>query len=302
MVKAKDKGLIQTLNYVELIPIIQQLEHAQLNHRKWIQLLMRSLVCGSEHPPADKSADAHTKCAFGQWYYGEQPEMLANNELFCDIELLHKRMHQRAAALLALKDNQHDIACDDFDAFVQKVDEFSRTIELLRNELSVKVYSIDPLTGALNRAAMESELFNIHELVSRNRDPASILMIDIDNFKQLNDTYGHPFGDRVLCGIVKFLQRHLRPFDKLFRYGGEEFLISLNSTDIISAGIIAERIRQGVSEVPFHIDGELIKVTISIGVAGIEGDIPVEKIINNADCALYNAKKAGRNRVELATG
>lgn len=300
MVSLQTDNFTQTLNYVELIPIIQQLEQAQLNHRRWIQVLMRSLVCGSEHPKCDKTGDAHRQCAFGKWYYGKHPSVLAENELFIAIEPLHRRMHQRAAALLKLKESNIDIACEDFDAFVQKVDQFSQTIELLRNELSVKVYSIDPLTGALNRVAMKNELFNLHELVCRGSMNASVLMLDIDNFKQLNDTYGHPLGDRVLCGIVKFLQRHLRPFDKLFRYGGEEFLISLSSTDTISAGIIAERIRQGVSEVPFYIDGKVKKVTVSIGVAGIRDRIPVERSVNNADAALYKAKKGGRNRVEIA--
>jgi len=127
------------------------------------------------------------------------------------------------------------------------------------------------------------------------------LFIDLDHFKQINDTFGHAAGDACLRSIIAPIQTELRHSDVIGRYGGEEFVVLLSSADIASAHPIAERIRKRVSEVTIDGFGKPIQVTCSIGVAssdmlGIWG----EQLITRADQAVYEAKRSGRNRVQVA--
>ena len=155
--------------------------------------------------------------------------------------------------------------------------------------------SLDPLTGALNRRAFTREAEPI--VIHVNEEPASqccLLFLDIDDFKQVNDRFGHSAGDRVLAGVAKHCREDLRQQDLLARYGGEEFVILLPETSAWQATQIAERIRRTIA----LYDGGPVPITISIGVAasGSQGN-SLEKLIDEADQALYQAKREGKNRV-----
>ena len=156
----------------------------------------------------------------------------------------------------------------------------------------------DPLTGALNRRQMDIAL---GELLRRARGrpvPASILLVDIDNFKQINDQFGHAAGDEVLVGLVQLITARKRTVDSLYRMGGEEFLLLLQETSALAASVVAEQLRALIE------DAALIKdlpITISIGVAECEAGYAPEQWLKAADEALYRAKKKGRNRVENST-
>jgi diguanylate cyclase (GGDEF)-like protein len=129
--------------------------------------------------------------------------------------------------------------------------------------------------------------------------PLSLLMIDLDYFKQINDTFGHPAGDRVLCAVADILRRELRQVDQLARYGGEEFAAILPETAESEALAIANRIRQAIAARPLAIsETEGAELTISIGLAIFPDDAnSVEGLVEKADQSLYAAKAAGRNRV-----
>jgi len=164
-------------------------------------------------------------------------------------------------------------------------------------ERYAKEASIDPLTGALNRRKF-SEIANIIIGQSqRYNHPLSIMMLDIDFFKKVNDTYGHANGDTVLQEFVQTCQKCIRETDILARFGGEEFLILMPETDARKAMELAERIRKNISELTISTDGGNISLTVSIGVANWKKELSSSELENLADKALYEAKSTGRNRV-----
>ena len=152
----------------------------------------------------------------------------------------------------------------------------------------------DPLTGCFNRRCMDQELSVVIIRASRYSVTASALLIDIDHFKEINDTYGHGQGDLVLQEIVTIASARIRVGDRLYRYGGEEFLMLLEQTDSGGAIVVAEDIRARIEAaelMPGH------RVTVSIGVAQYLAGQSIEAWTKRADNALYQAKAAGRNRV-----
>lgn len=173
-----------------------------------------------------------------------------------------------------------------------------RTQELVAaNEQLEKLAITDPLTGAFNRRHMFTLLDNEWKRVQRTGDAMSILLLDVDHFKQINDTHGHVVGDGVLGRIVERCNHAVRGTDCLCRYGGEEFLVLLPFTDQDGAAVMGERLRSAVSAAPVVIDQQSITVTISIGVATFKSGESLEALISRADQMLYSAKAAGRNRL-----
>ena len=171
----------------------------------------------------------------------------------------------------------------------------------LETEL-VKQASTDSLTGIGNRrhyiAQAELEMARSRRF---NR-PFSVLMLDVDHFKPINDRYGHAVGDVVLQGVVRRANDSLRQSDQIARLGGEEFAALLPETGLSAATIVAERIRQHLAERPVIAGGQAVPCTISIGVAEMQpNDATIDDLLRRADEALYRAKAAGRNRVEQAT-
>ena len=156
----------------------------------------------------------------------------------------------------------------------------------------------DPLTGALNRRHMEFLLSEAVERRSRSAAPASVLLMDIDHFKSINDRFGHNTGDEVLKNLVSLIKKHMRKLDRVFRTGGEEFLILLPDTKSADATTYAERLRVLIAEAALTKE---CQVTVSIGVAQCGPNQTIESWIKNADDALYFAKQDGRNRVVCET-
>jgi diguanylate cyclase (GGDEF)-like protein len=167
-------------------------------------------------------------------------------------------------------------------------------------ELSLK----DPLTGLSNRRQFRTVLDRTIDQVARSGDPALLLMLDIDHFKKVNDTYGHQAGDKVLQTVAAALLKCVRPMDTVARYGGEEFAIVLPNCHAYFGGTIAERIRQTIQDMPISIaPGQDLRVTISIGGAYAPEWVRSTAALwtERADVQLYRAKSEGRNRVFLDT-
>ena len=174
----------------------------------------------------------------------------------------------------------------------------------LRNALmyqqAINMALQDPLTNAGNRKALENAIQREQHLVERYETSFSLLMIDIDYFKKVNDQYGHGAGDRTLQKVSQTIMEVIRQSDQLFRYGGEEFVVLLNNSDVNSASFMAERIRQAIEQIVTMCDTVPIKVTVSIGVANFNQKECVDQLFSRADKALYIAKGNGRNQVSVA--
>lgn len=156
----------------------------------------------------------------------------------------------------------------------------------------------DGLTSIFNHRRFQERLAEEFQRIARYPEPLSLLIADIDHFKKINDTYGHPVGDLILKRIAKILVRLTRSMDIVARYGGEEFVVALFKTESQQALRLAERIRKTVEATEFEIQGQILHVTLSIGVATCPEDTRTrEELIQFADQALYHAKHTGRNRV-----
>ncbi|HWV16269.1 MAG TPA: GGDEF domain-containing protein [Cellvibrio sp.] len=173
----------------------------------------------------------------------------------------------------------------------------------LRNALkfrsAMQMAMLDPLTRLGNRAALDNALHRELQLAERHKHELSLLMIDVDHFKKINDQHGHARGDEVLQIIARTIANVCRESDISFRFGGEEFVVLLCKTNDSGAEIIAERIRAEVGKVSLGQNGKTIQPTVSIGISTRIADQKehIEQLFERADKALYEAKQAGRNRV-----
>jgi two-component system cell cycle response regulator len=177
-----------------------------------------------------------------------------------------------------------------------------RYAERLRENVqqSIEMAITDALTGLSNRYYMESHLTALLEQSAARGKSLTVLMVDIDYFKSINDSYGHDAGDDVLRQFATRVRKSIRGIDLACRYGGEEFVIVMPETDMAVATIVAERLRRRIAAEPFTIQqgAHQIETTISIGIATLDAaDDSVAKMLKRADQALYRAKRDGRNRV-----
>ena len=192
-----------------------------------------------------------------------------------------------------------------------EIGELRKALDNLRKETSRlhQEASTDQLTGMMNYAnlmeSLEHQINIAHKHPHKNQqDPAGyplcVIMIDLDFFKKINDTYGHVVGDFVLRHVASRIQASVRDFDMVGRFGGEEFVIIMTNADLELAKVIAERVRKGVMDTPLHLKELSIRVTISLGVAVLRKSERKEALLERADAAMYEAKRTGRNRVMIA--
>ena len=183
----------------------------------------------------------------------------------------------------------------------ERLTSMEQTAEGLREHLELQRRQAlqDSLTGIANRAAWNERLALEVTRWQRYGGELQLAVMDIDHFKRINDSFGHAAGDRVLKIIAGKWQMRLRKTDFLARYGGEEFVLLLPGTGLLDARRILEELRTAIEGCPFHFKGERIQVTVSIGLTAFSGNDDAEKAFERADQALYRAKHAGRNRVEL---
>ena len=184
-----------------------------------------------------------------------------------------------------------------------ELDEKNRELEVANKKLK-KLSITDGLTGLFNHRHVQQLLREEWERTKRGGEPLAVAMLDLDKFKQVNDTYGHPTGDVILYETAQILQDTAREIDMVGRYGGEEFIAILPNTGEEAATQFAERIRQRVESHIFRDEDTEVRMTMSSGVAAFP-DEPVdgpEELLKRADEALYAAKEGGRNRVVAASG
>lgn len=174
----------------------------------------------------------------------------------------------------------------------QKLEETKKKLKVLA--------SIDSMTKLFNRRYFIEISKSILDIAKRNKTDTAIIMLDIDKFKKINDTYGHKVGDNVIIALASILREQSRKSDIISRWGGEEFVMLLSNTNTDGALVISEKIRKAIEDLRINVkDAQELKFTVSIGISKVayENNIDIEDSINQADEALYEAKKSGRNKV-----
>lgn len=186
---------------------------------------------------------------------------------------------------------------------------------LLENLLTILIYPLrnaiqfkqainlahrDALTGVKNRTTFDDSLGREISLAQRHNYGFSMLLIDIDFFKKVNDVYGHKVGDEALKNIASTIQKSLRATDLVYRYGGEEFVVLIGNTDFKHSYMIADRILKSVREINMQIEDDKLDLSVSIGMASLKTDDSGESLFNRADAAMYSAKNDGRDQINVA--
>lgn len=158
----------------------------------------------------------------------------------------------------------------------------------------------DPLTETGNRIAMQQTLKREVDIARRTLQPLSVLMVDIDHFKRINDTHGHLIGDQALKAVASALKDSLRNVDMVFRFGGEEFMVLLSNTNREAASMVGERLRMAVLGIQYLVENRAIELSVSLGCSTLLPGESMESLLRRADNALYVSKRDGRNRLSMA--
>jgi len=284
---------------VLLQQMLEELREAAKDHEAWFAELLRSIVCRVPPSADDIRPDGHLRCRFGRWYYGQTPRELRHQPAYVAIEAEHARMHRLSMQVLRESASNTPVPTDNYDQLVASSARLRLEVDSLRHEIEAALRNRDVLTGAYGRVEILPALREAGELSRRNVQHSCIAFMDLDRFKEVNDEHGHRVGDAVLAGAVGYVAGHLRTYDKVFRYGGDEFLLLLPGAHVQVAYRLVERLRAGLAATVLASSeaGEPLRLTGSFGVTPLEPDLTAEEAVDRADKALLLAKAAGRNRV-----
>jgi diguanylate cyclase (GGDEF)-like protein len=274
------------------------------DHLEWINGLVVAVeeLDASRMPELDSFA-----CSFGKWLNGDAKSIIKNNSKYKEICKTHNTLHELGTVI----DKQLRKGRRDFNvlmSYIEKCEMISLAIgaelALIDNTLLIKKATKDEMTGALNRNSLSYIFINQYELSLATSTSFVLAMCDLDNFKQLNDTYGHVAGDMALKMFVQTAKSILRDSDVIIRYGGEEFAILLPNTNMINAEHKLEAVRAAFENSSCVFEGANISTTVSMGAVEITPDsddniqdIKVEHFVAIADKLLYESKIGGKNRL-----
>jgi len=278
--------------------ILEQLDLAIAEHMRWLKAWHRSLLCAEAPFPEDLAYDPQDLGRFGTWYVKNQHRGLVDQPAVRNLAGLYREMHDQARGLARDARAGLPLVRESYDAFMDTSAAFISQARRLERAFATASSDLDPLTGVHNRQAMERDLERERTRALRSNRPCCFALADLDRFKAINDAHGHGAGDRVLVAAAERFLAALRPYDSVYRYGGEEFLFCLPDTSATDAQGILERVRRKLEERPVPTDrGDALAITASFGFAEVDADCTMDETIQRADRALYRAKALGRNRV-----
>lgn len=285
-------------NAGEIDQILLRIEQGLDEHTQWVKFWHSKAICNMPFPDDYLQENGHELCDFSSWFNSQQKSDWLHQLDFDNISAVHKTMHREAVILSRKIMAGEKVDEQDYYRFMNADSNFFNQLTALKDKVSRLQISFDPLTGIFNRQAMMPILLQEHAYVVRDKKACCLAMADLDHFKQVNDTHGHPAGDKVLKAVVDFFRTNLRPYDALFRYGGEEFLFCLPNTDIQSGSKLLNRLRVDLHNSPINVrENEIVSISISMGITQMHAETPVDQTIDRADAALYEAKKGGRNQI-----
>jgi diguanylate cyclase (GGDEF)-like protein len=277
---------------------LEQLEQAIHDHLEWHADLLRTIVCELPGHPDDISARAHQLCRFGRWYYERAPVELREQATFVAIGIEHRQAHEAAATILRDIASGRPVRRQAFDELLTASLRLRRDLDLLKRELQAASRSRDVLTGAFDRDHVIPELRRWRAPTHPEPPACCVVLLDLDHLQEVNERHGHQVGDSLLTEAVAILREQLRPDDQVFRYGGDEFLVTLPHADLSTAKEVVARMREGLARRQLFVAGadSALQFTASFGIAQLEADSRVEDSIDEAAQALLLAKTTGGNR------
>lgn len=283
------------------ISMLRTLKTAMQHHGEWLRSIHLKLLCpAAQQTPVHDSERASRALADCLDTLGNTPQ-LRDQRLIQQLGKSHRALHRAVNRMLAGRSAQGSLCSEAYALFTRHAERMNRLLCELQLCIVQQAGKHDPLTAVLNRRDMFPMLEQQRNMLLSQGQPGSVCMLDLDYFKQLNDTHGHQAGDTILREVAACITHQLRQHDKLFRYGGEEFLICLPNINSAQAASVIERIRQAVNLLSFDFGAHTgIRITASWGVASLHTDSSLEQTIDLADAALYAAKRAGRDRLIIA--
>lgn len=287
---------------MDLQEIVEELDRAAEETAHWLALFHRSAVCKTQPDPRLVVDGAHEATRFGRWYAERRGSGVFDQEAFQALEATHEALYNHVGILARRAWLDDKVPVVEYDALLAKIDAFKEQSRRLAKAFRAALSDLDPLTGVQTRGNMERDLRREQQRALRTSQPCCLTLVDIDYFKKVNDNHGHLVGDQVLAAVTRTLEDSLRPYDSIYRFGGEEFMVCLPDTGPEEARLVLERIRKKIGAMVVDIgDAETLSVTVSVGVAQLAPRRPIEEIIERADKALYVAKESGRDQVRVWT-
>jgi diguanylate cyclase (GGDEF)-like protein len=296
---------LKSLNNVRINSLSDLIDKHLLIHYEAHLMWLSQLATSIEQKEKTKFPEMNaTLCAFGKWLADDAKFIIRNNSKYKAINTLHENLHLFAEKIYqVLPSNEHHVII----TYLEKCEMLSLSIgtelalidNILMNDKVIK----DPLTGALNRQALSNIFKNQYELALATSNHFILAMCDLDYFKEVNDTYGHIFGDNVLIKFVAIVKENIRHSDIILRYGGEEFIIILPAINQESGLKVLEKIRNDFHDFIFSVDNKEFQSSVSIGFVEVKPQEGYKQHFLNdyvgvADQKLYSAKTNGRNRIE----
>lgn len=270
-------------------------QRALSSHMDWLRNWYSAILNWSESPAPMVAKDS---CSFSEWLKGADLSLIGGFSGFGILGELHDEVHVTADRITARAEAGQTITTSDYEAMMALVLAFGTAAQNLEREVWRTLATVDPLTGLGNRQTMMTQLIGERDRAIRLNQPCCIGLADVDHFKKINDTYGHSTGDRVLREVAECLRGAVRPYDILYRYGGEEFLVCLPAATLEAGSLVLERMRASVEGLKVQDKlGRTVRVTATFGLTMLNADQSVEESLEQADNALYDGKRAGRNRI-----
>lgn len=268
----------------------------------WTRRVLRCAVLRTSPGEDVLSPSAHTLCRFGRWFTLRQPdfEKLSVQKTQRLLEV-HQAMHDAIRSICTDVLDGRPGHSSNIDAFEQSQSELIHLLAEFKTQFLATATQYDALTGLALRHGLQEEFMQLQKLCKRNKLLLHVALIDVDNFKRINDSYGHPAGDIVLRHLADTLQQNIRPGEPLYRYGGDEFLLLMQAQSHEEAASAAERLINVVRGSSVHIpQSEHLTLTITMGLSLVNEGEELRGVIERADKALFQAKKAGRDRYVIA--
>lgn len=289
---------MRKINPARVAEALEQLTQAVHEHSDWQEGVLEAIVHGVPFDSNGPRDGVHSGCRFNRWYFDRAPAELWGVPAYAAMGVEHWRLHRLADRLLHKLATDAPIEVEEFDELIAGSARLHDALDALRHGVEEALRNLDATTGAADRSGMLTDLRAWRDLATRGVQKCSIVLMDLDGFQAINDAHGRAIGDEVLAVVARRLVRLLRPFDKVFRYGADEFMIALPGADLAMTQSVIKQVREGFASSPLMTTpgGIDLQVTASFGLASLDPEVSAEESVERADQALLLAKTAGGNR------